>query len=56
MMRTITPYLLVSLLIMVGGAVAYDDGTRVWAFYLAIALAVLVPLPAYIRWDSRREP
>ena len=56
MLRALAPYLLISAPILVGGAVAYDDGARVWALYLVIALVVLILVPAYIRWDRRHHP
>ena len=56
MMRALAPYLLISALVAGGMGVAYAKGAPVWSVYLAVIVGVLIPLPAYIRWDKRHYP
>ncbi len=55
-MRLLLPYLIVSLAVLVVGAVAYDARADAWVVYAAVAIATLVASPGLIRWDDQRHP
>ena len=56
MLRALTPYLIVALLVVGAAGVAYGLGAPLWLPYAAIVAAALIVLPGDERWDRRQHP
>jgi len=56
MVRVLAPYLIVSLLLTAGAAGVYGAGLiEVPALYGVMAVAIVVSLVGYVRWDLRHH-
>lgn len=56
MIRALTPYLAVAMLISAAGGAAYGLGAPLWTAYATLVLTLLVGLFGYDRWDRRQYP
>lgn len=56
MIRALTPYLALAMLISAAGGAAYGLGAPLWTAYATLVLTLLVGLLGYDRWDRRQHP
>jgi hypothetical protein len=56
MLRMLAPYLMLAVLIVAAGAIAYGLGAPAWIAYATLVLALAAVLPGYNRWDQQHHP